>query len=76
MSHAFLREPFNVTTESWDEAQTFASKMDQTQNSMRFKSGDEGGQASLLQKWGKWFLHHPSMIAARLSQIELLLDKL
>ena len=43
--HAFLREPFNASTESWERAQASASKMDQTQKSIVFnKSGDEGGQ--------------------------------
>ena len=50
LSHAFLKEPFNTSTESWDEAQASASKMVQTQKSIGFKSGDEGGQTSLLQK--------------------------
>ena len=50
LSHAFLREPFNASSESWDEAQASAYKMDQTQNSIEFKSGDEGDQTSLLQK--------------------------
>ena len=48
--HAFLREPFNTFTESWDEVQASTSQMDQTQKSIGFKSGDEGGQTSLLQK--------------------------
>ena len=43
LSHPFLREPFNVSTESWDEVQASASKMVQTQKSIEFKSGDEGG---------------------------------
>ena len=49
-SHAFLRESFNASTKSWDEAQASASKMNQTQKSIVFKSGVEGGQTSLLRK--------------------------
>ena len=40
LSHAFLREPITASTESCDEVQTSASKVDQTQNSIGFKSGD------------------------------------
>ena len=44
--HASLREPFST----WDEAQASAFKMNQTQKSIGFKFGDEGGQTFLLQK--------------------------
>ena len=58
LTHAFLRERFNASTKSWDETQASASKMDRTQQFIGFKSGDECGQTPLLQKQGKWFLHH------------------
>ena len=38
---------------SWADAQASFFKMDQTQKSRGFKSGDEGGHNSFLQKAGK-----------------------
>ena len=45
-------------TDRWEEAQASASKRDQTRKSIRLRSGDEGGQTSLLQNPGKWSWHH------------------
>ena len=50
LSNTFLREHLNASPESWDEAQASGSKMGQTKKSIGFKSGDEGGQTSLLHK--------------------------
>ena len=39
-----LREPFHASTELWDAAQAFTPKMEQKQNHIGFKSGEEGNQ--------------------------------
>ena len=46
-AHAFSRELLRASTET-----------DQTQKSIGLRSGDEGGQTSLLQNPGKWSWHH------------------
>lgn len=58
LSHDFSKERFRASTDPWDEAQASASKMDHTEKSIGFRSGDEGGQSSLLQKLGKLSWHH------------------
>ena len=55
---AFSRELLRASTDTWEEAQACASKRDQTQKSIGLRSGDEGGQTSLLQNPGKWSWHH------------------
>ena len=57
LSHALSKERFKASTDSWDEPQASASKMYQTESSMGFKSDNEGGQSSLVQKLGKLSSH-------------------
>ena len=57
-AHAFSRKLLRASTDTWEEAQASALKKDQTQKSVELRSGDEGGQTSLLQNPGKWSWHH------------------